>query len=52
MLRLTLDGMLLVLNLEERFRLLEHYDVIKPNHLTAEYEFTAFGKQFFELPKP
>ncbi len=40
--------MLLVLNFEDRFRLLEHHDMIKLNYMTAEYEFTAFGKQFFE----
>ena len=51
MLRVTLDGMLLVLNFEDRFRVLEHYDIIKLNYLTAEYEFTEFGKQFFEQPK-
>jgi hypothetical protein len=52
MLRVALDGMLLVLNFEDRFRLLEHYDIIKLNYLTAEYEFTEFGKQFFEPPRP
>lgn len=51
LLRTTLDGMLLVLNVEDRFRLLEHHDIIKLNYVTAEYEFTAFGKQFFEPAK-
>ena len=48
--RLTLDAMLLVLNFEDRIRLLEHHDIIKLNYMTAEYEFTEFGKQF--LPSP
>ena len=51
MLRLTLDGMLLVLNFEDRFRLLEHHNIIKMNYATGEYDFTEFGKQFYEQPK-
>jgi hypothetical protein len=48
--RLTLDAMLLVLNFEDRFRILEHADIIKLNYVTAEYEFTEFGKQFIGSP--
>jgi hypothetical protein len=51
MLRVALDGMLLVLNFEDRFRLLEHHDILKLNYMTGEYEFTQFGKQFYEQPK-
>ncbi len=51
MLRTTLDAMLLILSVEDRFRLLELHDVIKLNNMTAEYEFTAFAKQFFEQPR-
>jgi hypothetical protein len=50
MLRVALDGMLLVLNFEDRFRLLEHHDIIKLNYMTGEYEFTEFGKQFVGRP--
>ena len=49
--RVSLDAMLLALNFEDRLRILEHYNIIKLNYLTAEYEFTEFGKQFFE-PSP
>jgi hypothetical protein len=48
--RVSLDAMLLVLNFEDRIRILEHDNIIKLNYLTAEYEFTEFGKQFFEKP--
>ena len=42
--------MLLTLNFADRMRILEHYNIIKLNFLTAEYEFTEFGKQFFDHP--
>jgi len=48
--RVTLDAMLLVVNFEDRFRILEHADIIKLNYTTAEYEFTDFGKQFIGSP--
>jgi hypothetical protein len=48
--RLTLDAMLLVVNFEDRFRILERNDIIKLNYVTAEWEFTEFGKQFLASP--
>jgi hypothetical protein len=48
--RVILDAMLLVLNFEDRFRILEHHNIIKLNYVTAEYEFTEFGKQFIGSP--
>jgi hypothetical protein len=45
--RMMLDYGLLILNFNERFRLLEHYDILKLNFQTGEYEFTAFGNSFF-----
>ena len=48
--RVLLDAMLLVLSFENRLRTLEHYKIIKLNYLTAEYEFTEFGLQFFAKP--
>jgi hypothetical protein len=50
MTRQLLDAMLLVVNFEDRFRILEHADIIKFNYATAEYEFTEFGKQFVGSP--
>ena len=47
MLRVVLDFGLLVLNFNDRFRILEHYAIVKLNYVTGEYEFTEFGKQFF-----
>jgi hypothetical protein len=49
--RVTLDAMLLTLNFNDRMRILEFFKIIQLNCLTAEYEFTEFGKQFFE-PSP
>jgi hypothetical protein len=48
--RVTLDAMRLVVNFEDRFRILEHANIIKLNYTTAEYEFTEFGKQFIGSP--
>lgn len=52
LLRMTLDFGLLILNFHDRFRILEHYDIIKLNFQTGEYEFTDFGKQFFDPSAP
>lgn len=46
--RVTLDYGLLILNFNERFRMLEHYDIVKLNFQTGEYELTEFGRGFFE----
>jgi hypothetical protein len=48
--RLTLDAMLLVVNFEDRFHILKHHNIIKLNYVTAEWEFTEFGKQFIGSP--
>jgi len=45
--RMTLDYGLLILNFNDRFRLLEHYDIVKLNFQSGEYEFTEFGRGFF-----
>jgi len=47
MLRIALDLVVLALNFNDRFRILEHYDIIKFNLQTAEYELTEFGRQFY-----
>jgi hypothetical protein len=50
MTRVTLDAMLLVVNFEDRFRILEHANIIRLNYATGEWEFTEFGKQFVGSP--
>jgi len=51
--RLNLDIGVLILNFTDRMRILENYGILKLNTQTAEYEFTAFGLQFFaQSPKP
>jgi len=50
MTRVTLDAMLLAVTFEDRFRILEHANIIKLNYSTAEWEFTPFGKQFVGSP--
>jgi hypothetical protein len=46
--RMTLDYGLLLLNFNERFRMLEHYGLVKLNFQTGEYELSEFAKSFFE----
>ena len=46
--RMTLDYGLVILNFNERFRMLEHYGIVKLNFQTGEYQLTDFAKTFFE----
>ena len=46
--RLLLDISLLVARFPDRFRILEHYDVLTFNLKSGEYQFTEFGTRFLE----
>ena len=48
--RVVLDAMRLVVNFEDRFRILENAKIIRLNYATGEYEFTEFGKEFVGSP--
>ena len=39
------------MSFSDRLRILESFGIVKLNAQTAEYEFTEFGKRFFE-PRP
>ncbi len=51
MLRVVLDFGILIVNFNERFRLLEHYGLLRLNYQSGEYEFTDFAKQFLQRPR-
>ena len=48
--RMAFDVSLLTLNFADRLRILEHYDIIRLNVQTGEYEFTDLGRQFYPQP--